>query len=222
MKRFQGKFEDNYLIFCKCFVSNLLLVEILIFMVFCCLFYCINTFFISPLLQSNKKEKQAAAPVTKKEMKSVSSDSSEKLKLSSLQPHPPSSPSHSESRRSKAERGLKRCLKNKPCDKAPADLSGVKDGASETSTRPAAAVTPAEPQPLEPQPLEPSTKRPIVRLPKTTKGEEKSAAVNGGKTTNSRSPQTPRKDRNRAEELVSAQEVGPEESAANKVQVRLE
>ncbi|RVE70203.1 hypothetical protein OJAV_G00062130 [Oryzias javanicus] len=170
-------------------------------------------FHIWPSLKSNKKVKQASAPLTKKEMKSVSTDSSEKLKLSSLQPHPPSSPSHSESRRSKAERSLKRCLKNKSSDKTPGDLSGAKGEASETGTRPAAAITPGEPQPLEP-----STKRPIVRPSKTTKGAERSAAVSGSKTTNGRSPQTPRKDRNRAEELVSAQEVGPEESAANNVQ----
>ncbi|XP_023812130.1 ubiquitin carboxyl-terminal hydrolase 19 isoform X1 [Oryzias latipes] len=164
-------------------------------------------FHIWPSLKSNKKVKQAAA-------------SSEKVRPSSLQPHPPSSPSHGESRRSKAERGMKRCLKNKACDKAPADLAGVKSGASETTTRPAAAVLAGEPHPQEP-----STKRPIIRLPKTTKGAEKeklaakSAAVNGGKATNGRSPQTPGKDTNsRAEERLTGQEVGPEVSSANRAQ----
>uniref|UniRef100_A0A4W6FZI9 ubiquitinyl hydrolase 1 n=1 Tax=Lates calcarifer TaxID=8187 RepID=A0A4W6FZI9_LATCA len=93
----------------------------------------------------------------------------EKPKLSSPQPQPPSSPAHSESRRSsgKAERGVKRCLKNKPaCDRATVDTAGVKGGAGDGSatTNKPVTVTGGEQQPQEP-----SAKRTIVRLPKTTK-----------------------------------------------------
>uniref|UniRef100_A0A3B4YD61 ubiquitinyl hydrolase 1 n=1 Tax=Seriola lalandi dorsalis TaxID=1841481 RepID=A0A3B4YD61_SERLL len=128
---------------------------------------------------SLKKEKEkVAAPTEAKndkepEMKPVALESSEKPKQ--LHPQPPSSPAHSESRRGggKAERGVKRCMKNKPaCDKATMDSVGAKGGAGEGS------ATTSKPVPItkaEQQPQEPSAKRTIVRPPKTTK-EATSAA----------------------------------------------
>uniref|UniRef100_A0A3P8TJ48 ubiquitinyl hydrolase 1 n=1 Tax=Amphiprion percula TaxID=161767 RepID=A0A3P8TJ48_AMPPE len=119
---------------------------------------------------SLKKEKEAAPPETKNDSKPIALESSEKPKLSS--PQPPSSPAHTtESRRSggKAERGVKRCLKNKPAsDKTTTDSVGVKTGAGDASaaaTSKTVNVAGGEQQ----QPQEPSAKRPIVRPPKTTK-----------------------------------------------------
>ncbi|XP_076596686.1 ubiquitin carboxyl-terminal hydrolase 19 isoform X2 [Chaetodon auriga] len=133
-------------------------------------------FHIWPSLKSNKKEKEAAPTETKNmelEIKPVALDSSEKPKLSSsqpqLQPQPPSSPAHSDSRRSggKAERGVKRCLKNKAaCDKATTDFVGVKGGPGDGSVTTSKPVTVTR---GEQQPQEPSAKRTIVRPPKTTK-----------------------------------------------------
>lgn len=129
-------------------------------------------FLLCTLLQSNKKEKEAAPPETKY-VKELALDSSEKSKPSSSQPHlqpqPPSSPAPGESKRSggKGERGAKRCLKNKAaCDKAATDSVGGKGGAgdgSATTGKPATVTT------GEQQPQEPSAKRTIVRPPKTTK-----------------------------------------------------
>uniref|UniRef100_A0A7N8WJ44 ubiquitinyl hydrolase 1 n=1 Tax=Mastacembelus armatus TaxID=205130 RepID=A0A7N8WJ44_9TELE len=88
-----------------------------------------------------EKEKGATATETKNdkgmEMKPVALESSEKCKLSftepQIQPQASASPTHSELRRSsKPERGIKRCLKNKPaCDKDTPDSVGVKGGAGE-------------------------------------------------------------------------------------------
>uniref|UniRef100_A0A671VD07 ubiquitinyl hydrolase 1 n=1 Tax=Sparus aurata TaxID=8175 RepID=A0A671VD07_SPAAU len=87
----------------------------------------------------------------------------------SLKPQPPSSPAHSEFRRSgsKAERSVKRCMKNKTvCDKATTDSVGVKGGAGDGS---ATISKPVVVTKGEQQPQEPSAKRTIVRPPKTTK-----------------------------------------------------
>ncbi|XP_051805775.1 ubiquitin carboxyl-terminal hydrolase 19 isoform X2 [Acanthochromis polyacanthus] len=166
-------------------------------------------FHIWPSLKSNKKEKEAAPPETKNDSKPVALESSEKPKLSS--PQPPSSPAHStESRRSggKAERGVKRCLKNKPAsDKTATDSVGVKTGDASAAT--AATSKPVNIMRGEQQPQEPSAKRPIVRPPKTTKeaaspadrdaASVKSTAAND-KAPAGRSPQTQRRDGdNRAE-----------------------
>lgn len=199
------------------------------------------------LLQSNKKEKEPVPTETKNdkelEMKPVASESSEKPKLSSqpqLQPQPPSSPAQSESRRSggKAERGVKRCLKNKPaCDKATTDSVGVKVGAGDGST-----TTTSKPITVtrgEQQPQEPSAKRTIVRLPKTPEEATSPAdrdthsvkSTANGKAPHThlpagRSPQTQRRGGdNRAERLGSGQEQKPggavtAASHTNKTQVR--
>ncbi|XP_069564463.1 ubiquitin carboxyl-terminal hydrolase 19 isoform X2 [Brachyistius frenatus] len=186
-------------------------------------------FHIWPSLKSNKKEKEkeAASTETKNDTRPVASESSEKSKLS--QPQPPSSPAHGEARRGggKAERGVKRYLKNKPaCGKTTTDSVAAKSGsgdgeASTGSSKPATATQ------GEQQPQEPSAKRTVGRLPKTTKEAEadkdppsaSSTAANekaphahlpaGG------SPTTQRRDGdNRAERLGSGQEQEPEEAAA--------
>uniref|UniRef100_A0A7N6A6K9 ubiquitinyl hydrolase 1 n=1 Tax=Anabas testudineus TaxID=64144 RepID=A0A7N6A6K9_ANATE len=130
-------------------------------------------------------------------LKPAALESSEKPKLSSsqpqLQPQPPSSPAQSESRRysGKAERGVKRCLKNKPaCDKATTDS-------------------------------EPSAKRTTARLPKSTKGaispadRDTNSVKSNGKAPPTHlpagwSPQTEHKDGdNRAERLGMGREQRP-------------
>uniref|UniRef100_A0A8C4GW47 ubiquitinyl hydrolase 1 n=1 Tax=Dicentrarchus labrax TaxID=13489 RepID=A0A8C4GW47_DICLA len=177
------------------------------------------------------------------EIKPVALDSSEKPKLSASQPQlqSPSSPAHSESRRSggKAERGVKRCLKNKPaCDKATADSVGVKGGAGDGSTTTSKPVTVTR---GEQQPQEPSAKRTIVQPPKTSKEATESpaerdshsvkSAVANGKAPRThppagRSPQMQRRDGdNKAERLGSGQEQEPgvcvaAASHTNKTQVR--
>ncbi|XP_028265096.1 ubiquitin carboxyl-terminal hydrolase 19 isoform X2 [Parambassis ranga] len=175
-------------------------------------------FHIWPSLKSNKKKEVVPADNKNDTKPSVVLESSEKPKLPSmqpqLQPQPPSSPTHSESRRGigKTERGVKRCLKNKPaCDK---DSIGVKSGDGSVSS--SKSITRGE---LQPQ--EPSAKRTIVRPPKTTKEAtliadkdlpSVSSAVANGKVPPSnlpagRSPQTQRRDGdNRAERLDSGQE----------------
>uniref|UniRef100_A0A3Q3A4N1 ubiquitinyl hydrolase 1 n=1 Tax=Kryptolebias marmoratus TaxID=37003 RepID=A0A3Q3A4N1_KRYMA len=101
--------------------------------------------------------------------------SSEKFKLSSeppqLQPQPPSSPAHSESRRvnSRAERGIKRCLKNKLCDKATTDSVQAKSGAGDVSNIVSAPTTATK---AGQQPQEPNAKRTVVELSETTKEDE--------------------------------------------------
>ncbi|XP_044066779.1 ubiquitin carboxyl-terminal hydrolase 19 isoform X2 [Siniperca chuatsi] len=188
-------------------------------------------FHIWPSLKSNKKEKEAVPTETKNdkelEMKPVALESSEKPKLSSLQPQlqpqPPSSPAHSESRRSggKAERGVKRCLKNKAACEATTDSVGVKGGAGDGS------VTTSKPVKVtrgEQQPQEPSAKRTVVRLPKTTKEATSLAntdthsvksTVANGKAPHThlpagRSPQMQHKDGdNRTGRLGSGQEQKP-------------
>lgn len=202
-------------------------------------------FHIWPSLKSNKKEKESAPSETKKEeeLKPVASDSSEKPKLSSsqpqLQPQPPSSPADNESKRTggKAERGVKRCTKNKAApDKAATDSVGVKSGTGDglaTTSKPA-TVTRGEQLPQEP-----SAKRTIVRPPKTTKETASPAerdthsarsSVANGKAPHThlpagRSPLTQRRDGDkRAERQGSGQEQKPGVSVAaashtNKTQV---
>lgn len=202
-------------------------------------------FHIWPSLQSNKEKKEALPPKTKKdkelEMKPVALESLEKSKLSSsqpkLQPQPPSSPAHSEPRCSggKAERGVKRGLKNKSaCDKATTDSVGVKGGAGGTlnTTSKPVGVTQGESQ-------EPSAKRTIVQLPAPTKEATSPAdrdahsvesIVASGKAPHThlpagRSPQTQHVDGNNgAERLGRGQEQKPGDvvtagSHTNKTQV---
>ncbi|XP_034392602.1 ubiquitin carboxyl-terminal hydrolase 19 isoform X3 [Cyclopterus lumpus] len=124
-------------------------------------------FHIWPSLKSNKKEKEAVPTETKKdkelERKPVALESSEEPKLSQQKPQPSSSPAHGESRRGggKAERGVKRGLKNKPpCDKATKDSVGGRGGAADgpTTTSKPVGVPHSEPQ-------EPSAKRTVVQPP---------------------------------------------------------
>lgn len=192
-----------------------------------CFFFCI-------LLQSNKKEKEAVPTDTKsdKELeKPVALDSSEKPKLSSsqpqLQPQPPSSPAHSESRRSsgKAERGVKRCLKNKAATTDSVGVKGAGDGSATT-------VKPVTVTRGEQQPQEPSAKRTIVRptkeaaSPADRESHPVTSTVTNGKAPHThlpagRSPQT----QHRAERRGSGQEQKPgvtdaAASHTNKTQVR--
>ncbi|XP_053280265.1 ubiquitin carboxyl-terminal hydrolase 19 isoform X1 [Pleuronectes platessa] len=183
-------------------------------------------FHIWPSLKSNKKDKEAAPTETKndKELKMmpVALESSETHKLSSPQPQvhplPPSLPAHSESRLGggKTERGVKRCMKNKPaCDKATVDTVGVNGEAGDGS---ATTNKPVTIKRGEQQPQEPSAKRTIVHQPKTT-NEATASADNGAQSVKSdgkaphthlsagRSPQTQRRDvDNRAERLGDGQE----------------
>ncbi|XP_038137311.1 ubiquitin carboxyl-terminal hydrolase 19 isoform X3 [Cyprinodon tularosa] len=75
-------------------------------------------FHIWPSLKSNKKEKDSGQPQTTKETKPSALKASDKPEQ--LQPPPPPSPGSADQSRisSKAERGYKRCFKNKPSDKA--------------------------------------------------------------------------------------------------------
>uniref|UniRef100_A0AAX7U554 ubiquitinyl hydrolase 1 n=1 Tax=Astatotilapia calliptera TaxID=8154 RepID=A0AAX7U554_ASTCA len=110
-------------------------------------------------------KKEAVSIETKPDMKPVALESSEKTPH--LQPQPPSSPAHSESRRGVSKSCVKRSLKTKLTgEKATTDSAGVKSTAgdgSTTSSKPV-TVTKAE-QPHQ----EPSAKRTVVRLPKTSK-----------------------------------------------------
>ncbi|XP_010768582.1 ubiquitin carboxyl-terminal hydrolase 19-like, partial [Notothenia coriiceps] len=182
-------------------------------------------FHIWPSLKSNKKEKETFPIETKKEKelegKPVASESSEKSRVSSTQPNqqPPPTPAHSESRRggSKAERGVKRGLKNKQaCDKTTTDSAGVKGGAGDGSapTSKPVAVTQGEPQ-------EPSAKRTVTQLPAATK-EATSPADRDAHThlPAGRSPQTQRRDgdnKGGGEEQRAGVAAG---SHTNKTQVR--
>uniref|UniRef100_A0A667XSX8 ubiquitinyl hydrolase 1 n=1 Tax=Myripristis murdjan TaxID=586833 RepID=A0A667XSX8_9TELE len=177
-------------------------------------------FHIWPSLMSAKE--QFSLPVAKSEIASVALESADKPKLSTqTQSQPPSSPAHSELKRSggKAERGIKRSLKNKPAgDKAPGDSAGVKSGAIDGTPITSKPVTVTR---GDQQPLEPSAKRTTVRLAKTTKEptpladrdlHSPKATVANGKAPHThppagRSPQTQhRDDDNRAERLGSGQE----------------
>ncbi|XP_030278315.1 ubiquitin carboxyl-terminal hydrolase 19 isoform X3 [Sparus aurata] len=200
-------------------------------------------FHIWPSLKSNKKEKEAVPTETKNdkelEMKPVALGSSDKPKPSpsqpKLQPQPPSSPAHSEFRRSgsKAERSVKRCMKNKTvCDKATTDSVGVKGGAGDGS---ATISKPVVVTKGEQQPQEPSAKRTIVRPPKTTKEAASpvdrdthavKSTVANGKAPHThlpagRSPQTQCRDGdNKAERLGSGQEQKADATShTNKTQV---
>ncbi|XP_071783636.1 ubiquitin carboxyl-terminal hydrolase 19 isoform X2 [Centroberyx gerrardi] len=195
-------------------------------------------FHIWPSLMSNKKEKepvttetkngkeQFSLPVANGEMKSVGLESVEKPKLSSSQPQPqpPSSPAHSEPRRSggKAERAAKRSLKNKPAgDKTAGESIGVKGGPGDGTATTSKPVTVTG---GDQQPLEPSAKRTTVRPSKTTKEatplddrdthSPKATAANGKASHThppaGRSSQTQHRDGdNRAERLDNGQEHKP-------------
>ncbi|XP_012778509.2 ubiquitin carboxyl-terminal hydrolase 19 isoform X1 [Maylandia zebra] len=178
-------------------------------------------FHIWPSLKSNKK-KEAVSIETKPDMKPVALESSEKTPH--LQPQPPSSPAHSESRRGVSKSCVKRSLKTKLTgEKATTDSAGVKSTAgdgSTTSSKPV-TVTKAE-QPHQ----EPSAKRTVVRLPKTSKDAASadlpsvmSTAANGKSTCAhlpaGRSPQTERKSGdNRSETRGSGQKQGAEAAAS--------
>uniref|UniRef100_A0A667XDC3 ubiquitinyl hydrolase 1 n=1 Tax=Myripristis murdjan TaxID=586833 RepID=A0A667XDC3_9TELE len=182
---------------------------------------------VSPILLAKE---QFSLPVAKSEIASVALES------------PPSSPAHSELKRSggKAERGIKRSLKNKPAgDKAPGDSAGVKSGAIDGTPITSKPVTVTR---GDQQPLEPSAKRTTVRLAKTTKEptpladrdlHSPKATVANGKAPHThppagRSPQTQhRDDDNRAERLGSGQEhksgvaiAATSHTQINKTQVR--
>uniref|UniRef100_A0A669CUE1 ubiquitinyl hydrolase 1 n=1 Tax=Oreochromis niloticus TaxID=8128 RepID=A0A669CUE1_ORENI len=141
-----------------------------------------------------------------------------------LQPQPPSSPAHSESRRGVSKSCVKRSLKTKLTgEKATTDSAGVKSTAGDgsTSSSKPVTVTRAE-QPHQ----EPSAKRTVVRLPKTSKDAASadlpsvmSTAANGKSTCAhlpaGRSPQTERKSGdNRSETRGSGQKQGAEAAAS--------
>ncbi|XP_037334767.2 ubiquitin carboxyl-terminal hydrolase 19 isoform X3 [Pungitius pungitius] len=178
-------------------------------------------FHIWPSLKSNKKEKEAVPIENIKDhhhQQQQQQGQQEEVKLVSLEPtenpnlQPPCSPGESR-RGGKAERGVKRGLKNKPVfDKVAKDSVGVKGGAKEGSTSTGKpGVTQGEPQ-------EPSAKRTVGQLPTaareatppTDMRSAKPAA--GGKAPHTHlpagsSPQTQRKDGdNRAERLGGGQE----------------
>ncbi|XP_067382979.1 ubiquitin carboxyl-terminal hydrolase 19 isoform X3 [Channa argus] len=203
-------------------------------------------FHIWPSLKSNKKEKEkGGAPaetnnVKVLNMKPAALESLEEPKISSpvpqLQSQPPSTPAQSESRRniSKAERAVKRGLKNKPvCDKATMHTVGVKGGTGEdkSTTGKPVTVTTGE---LHPQ--EPSAKRTIVHPPTTTKrassppDRDTNSLKSDGKAPPTHlpappSPQTQHKDEDdRAERLTDGREPKPGVAVAaashsNKTQV---
>lgn len=159
----------------------------------------------------------------------------EKPKLSSsqpqLQPQPPSSPAHGQSRRNggKAERGVKRGLKNKS---AAADSVVVK-GAGDSSGAAAKPVTRGEQQQLQ-QPQEPSGKRTIVRMTKTASPADKECTVANENAPHAhppagRSPQLQRREGdNRSERRADDQEqkhgavAAAAASHSNKTQVRFQ
>lgn len=82
------------------------------------------------LVQSNKREKENSPSESQnnKELEQpVASEPPEKPKLSSSQPQPPSPPGHGQARRTggKAERGVKRSLKNKAAMDSVAERGAV-------------------------------------------------------------------------------------------------
>uniref|UniRef100_A0A673CKT9 ubiquitinyl hydrolase 1 n=1 Tax=Sphaeramia orbicularis TaxID=375764 RepID=A0A673CKT9_9TELE len=182
---------------------------------------------------SLKKEKESVHMEIKNdkevEMMSVSLESSEKSKLLSSQPQPPSSPAHSESRHSggKAERSGKRCPKNKPpCEKVTVDSAEVK-GAAGDQTCSNSSSKPVTVTRGEQQPQGPSIKRTAARLPKTTKETAADKDAEAGKTAAAngraahthlsagRSPQTQHRDgNNRAEKQGKEHKAGAAATAA--------
>ncbi|XP_041859245.1 ubiquitin carboxyl-terminal hydrolase 19 isoform X2 [Melanotaenia boesemani] len=182
-------------------------------------------FHIWPSLKSNKKEKEAAPAETNYDTKAVTLESSEKPKQQpQLQPQSPSSPAHSEPRRSsgKAERGVKRCLKNKPCDKATTDFVGVKNVAGDDLNTTSKSVTVMKGEQQQPQ--EPSAKK--TTPTKDAEGDPtsvKSTAGNGKPHAHSPagwSPQTQRKHaENSVERLDSGQGLELGVAAASRAQV---
>ncbi|KAM9343659.1 ubiquitin carboxyl-terminal hydrolase 19 isoform 2-T2 [Pholidichthys leucotaenia] len=130
-------------------------------------------FHVWPSLKSNKKEKETVPKEAQPAIKPVGSESLEKPKLSSsqsqLSPQPPSSPSHSESRRSggKAERSGKRSQKSRMAsEKATTDSVGGGSGAGDGLTLASKPVTVTK---GEQHSQEPSAKRTTAQLPKAAK-----------------------------------------------------
>lgn len=147
-----------------------------------------------------------------------------------LQPQPPSSPAHGQSRRSggKAERGVKRGLKNKS---AAADSVVVK-GAGDSSGAAAKPVTRVEEQLQQPQ--EPNGKCTIVRMTKTASPADRECTVASENAPHAhpsagRSPQLQRREGdNRSERRGDDQEqkhgavAAAAASHSNKTQVRFQ
>ncbi|XP_061760863.1 ubiquitin carboxyl-terminal hydrolase 19 isoform X2 [Nerophis ophidion] len=128
-------------------------------------------FHIWPSLKSNKKEKEGLPAETKNtkepETRPIAPKSSEKLK-SSPSPLLQASPSHSASR-FKAERGVKRQLKNKQaCEKISTDSTVVQTTEASGDDR-SASPKPASVQKGSQQSQEPSAKRTTAHPPRTTK-----------------------------------------------------
>lgn len=177
-------------------------------------------------METKNDKEPFSLPVTKSKTRPVALESAEKPKLPSqpqLQPQPPSSPAHSESRRSggKGDRGVKRSLKNKPAvDKAPAESTEVKSGTGEVSIK---TSKPLNVTRSDQPPLEPSAKRTTARLSKTTKDvtslvnrdtQSVKSTVANVKTPHAhplsgRSPQTQCRDGDIAERLDNGQEHKP-------------
>lgn len=196
---------------------------------------------VSFLLQSNKKEKEKEKKVppteprndSEQEIKPLGAVSSENLKGTSAQPqhqpHPPSSPPNSELRRtSKAERGIKRCLKNKAVrDKVTADSVDVIGAAGD----PGSVTKPAFISRSQQQPQEVGAEHTVIHLPKATRetSEEKdthcvkaNVKSPGAQLLTAQAPQTQQEDDNREERTSSGQEQRDEGSVfsnTNKSQV---
>ncbi|XP_008316498.1 ubiquitin carboxyl-terminal hydrolase 19 isoform X4 [Cynoglossus semilaevis] len=198
-------------------------------------------FHIWPSLKSNKKEKEKEKKVppteprndSEQEIKPLGAVSSENLKGTSAQPqhqpHPPSSPPNSELRRtSKAERGIKRCLKNKAVrDKVTADSVDVIGAAGD----PGSVTKPAFISRSQQQPQEVGAEHIVIHLPKATRetSEEKdthcvkaNVKSPGAQLLTAQAPQTQQEDDNREERTSSGQEQRDEGSVfsnTNKSQV---
>lgn len=163
--------------------------------------------------QSNKREKETPPPEShnnKEVEQPVALEPSEKPKLSSLQPQPPSPPVHGLARRSggKADRGIKRGLKNKTANTAATD-SVAGRGAGDSTVKSNLRVEQQQQQ------QEPSAKRSGVRTTKTasTADRESTAAIENAPPTpytqlpSGRSQQMPcRAEDNRSEKWQDEQE----------------
>ncbi|XP_075882772.1 ubiquitin carboxyl-terminal hydrolase 19 isoform X3 [Nelusetta ayraudi] len=129
-------------------------------------------FHIWPSLKSNKREKETPPPESqnnKEQEQPVASEPSEKPKLSSSPPQPPSPPGHGPARRGgKAERGVKRGLKNKAAGAAAMDSAAGK-GAADSAAKPT--------QKAELLQQETGAKRSGVRTTKTASPADRASAA---------------------------------------------
>ncbi|XP_061536576.1 ubiquitin carboxyl-terminal hydrolase 19 isoform X1 [Phycodurus eques] len=186
---------------------------------------------IWPSLKSNKKGKEVGPIETKKaklpERKSVASELSEHLKLSSpLEQHQsqaPSSPSHNVSRcsGSKAERGVKRHLKSKQLyDKTSTDCVAATFEGGDSA---AVSLKRVPVKNSNQQPQEPNAKRTITHLPRNTKEAKSSTErdMDSAQTRTSHAhlpavdlPQTPHRDGDKSIERL----VDEHEPVANQIQ----